>query len=145
MTKTFIVSMEKGTPMSNLTREEAIKRIKEFGLYHAIGDLPNSAKTVEAFNMAIEALRHDTIFEQIKWERDAALQTLEEHGIGLKQIADRPQGEWEEVPYKRVEHEEVIVDETSWRCTNCGDARKRNEPDMRFCPNCGADMRGEEE
>lgn len=40
-----------------MKKEEAIRRIKEFGLYHAIGDLPNSAKTVEAFNMAIEALQ----------------------------------------------------------------------------------------
>ncbi len=39
-----------------MTEKEAIKRIKTFGLYHAIGDLPNSALTVEAFNMAISAL-----------------------------------------------------------------------------------------
>ena len=39
-----------------MTKEEAIRRIKEFGLYHAIGDLPHSAKTVEAFDIAIEAL-----------------------------------------------------------------------------------------
>lgn len=42
-----------------MKNEEAIRRIKEFGLYHAIGDLPNSAKTVEAFNMAIEALQRE--------------------------------------------------------------------------------------
>lgn len=54
--------MEKGTPMGNLTREEAIKRIKEFGLYHAIEDLPNSTKTVEAFNMAIEALKANIVY-----------------------------------------------------------------------------------
>ena len=42
-----------------MKKEEAIRRIKEFGLYHAIGDLPNSAKTVEAFNMAIEALSEE--------------------------------------------------------------------------------------
>ena len=28
------------------------------------------------------------VFEQIKWERDMALRTLEEHGIGLGQKAD---------------------------------------------------------
>ena len=53
--------------MSNITREEAIKRIKEFGLYHAIGDLPNSAKTVEAFNMAIEALQTIDNCDQCEW------------------------------------------------------------------------------
>lgn len=45
-----------------MKKEEAIRRIKEFGLYHAIGDLPNSAKTVEAFNMAIEALQTDIVY-----------------------------------------------------------------------------------
>ena len=36
--------------------KEAIRRIKHFGLYHAIGDLPNSTLTVEAFNKAIRLL-----------------------------------------------------------------------------------------
>ena len=54
--------------------------------------------------------------------------------------ADRPTGRWERVPYKRQEHEEVIVDGYSWRCTNCGDARKRNDIDMKYCPNCAAKM-----
>lgn len=39
-----------------MNREEAIKRIRDFGLYHAIEDLPRSTKTVEAFKMAIQAL-----------------------------------------------------------------------------------------
>ena len=37
--------------------KEAIMRIKDFGLYHAIEDLPKSTLTVEAFNKAIELLR----------------------------------------------------------------------------------------
>lgn len=52
------------------------------------------------------------------------------------------QGRWEEVPYKRQGHEEIVIDGTSWRCTNCGNAEKRNEPDMDYCPNCGARMKG---
>lgn len=40
-----------------MTENEAIKRVEEFGLHHAIGDLPNSALTVKAFEMAIEALK----------------------------------------------------------------------------------------
>ena len=40
-----------------MNREEAIKRIRDFGLYHAIEDLPFSTKTVEAFEMAIQALK----------------------------------------------------------------------------------------
>ena len=37
--------------------KDAIMRIKDFGLYHAIEDLPNSTLTVEAFNKAIKLLR----------------------------------------------------------------------------------------
>ena len=36
-----------------MTPQEAIKRIEEFGLHHSIRDLPHSAYTVEAFEMAI--------------------------------------------------------------------------------------------
>lgn len=39
-----------------MTEKEAIKKVKEFGLHHAIGDLPDSALTVNAFEMAIAAL-----------------------------------------------------------------------------------------
>lgn len=49
-------------------------------------------------------------------------------------------GKWERKPYKRQGHEEVVIEGYSWRCSNCGDARKRNEPGMKFCPNCGAKM-----
>lgn len=40
-----------------MTYEEAIRKIKEFGLHHAIEDLPYSSNTVQAFEMAIEALK----------------------------------------------------------------------------------------
>lgn len=40
----------------NITIQEAIKRIDEFAIHHAIKDLPNSAYTVESFDMAIRAL-----------------------------------------------------------------------------------------
>lgn len=40
-----------------MKENEAIKRVEEFGMYHAIGDLPNSALTVKAFETAIEALQ----------------------------------------------------------------------------------------
>lgn len=37
--------------------KESVIRIKNFGLHHAIEDLPKSTLTVEAFNKAIELLR----------------------------------------------------------------------------------------
>lgn len=42
--------------VEDITVGEAIRRIKEFALHHAIQELPNSARTVEAFEMAITAL-----------------------------------------------------------------------------------------
>lgn len=73
-----------------MTNKEAIKRIKDFGLYHAIGDLPNSTYTVEAFEMAIRALENQDrgvvslgTYEQVRWERDVAIQQLEELGYGF--------------------------------------------------------------
>ncbi len=47
-----------------MTPQEAIKRIEEFGLHHAIGDLPHSMRTVETFEMAINALKQQ---EKSRW------------------------------------------------------------------------------
>lgn len=60
--------------------------------------------------------------------------------INAMPTAESKAGKWERKPYKRQGHEEVVIEGYSWRCSNCGDARKRNEPDMNFCPNCGAKM-----
>ena len=40
-----------------MTNKEAIKRIEDFALYHAIRDLPNSAYTVEAFKIDVDTVR----------------------------------------------------------------------------------------
>lgn len=48
--------------MSNLTREEAITMLKS----KMDGSVDTSYEWAETVRMAIEALRHDTIFEQIK-------------------------------------------------------------------------------
>lgn len=45
-------------------------------------------------------------------------------------IEERPKGKWLED--KNAEY--------GWKCSECGDNRHRASS---FCPNCGADMRGE--
>lgn len=45
--------------------------------------------------------------------------------------ADKPQGEWEDIPYSFA---------GGYRCSICG--QKSLENDWNYCPNCGADMRG---
>lgn len=72
-----------------MNRQEAIFYIEELQKTYASMD----RKVIEAIDMAIDALNHQTVFEQIKWERDVALQTLEEHGIGLGQIKESTENE----------------------------------------------------
>ena len=69
-----------------MTREEAIRVLKM--LKTECGERAQWVLPLDwgvAFDMAISAL---SVIEQTKWERDTALATLEEHGIGLGQIAE---------------------------------------------------------
>jgi hypothetical protein len=79
-----------------MTREEAIQMLRLYEVneigegelktwYHGI-----DKDIREALDMAIEAIRHDVIFEQIKWERDVAIAQLEEYDIpfGMKKDED---------------------------------------------------------
>lgn len=77
-----------------MTREEAIKLLEHISIAYtptdAYGDYDDPQPYEEAIDMAIEAIRHDVIFEQIKWERDVAMVQLEEYGIpfGMKKDED---------------------------------------------------------
>ena len=53
------------------------------------------------------------------------------------EVEDRPKGEW---VYHR--NELSCVRWNKWECTVC---HRRQENTYNFCPNCGADMRGEDE
>ena len=88
-----------------MTREEAIKKLEHYRYclnyqYGWFGEEDN-----EAIDMAISAL---SVIEQTKWERDTALATLEEHGIGLGQIAE---------PSDLLTHEEAWAEIESDRPT----------------------------
>ena len=66
---------------------------------------------------------------------------IEALDMAIEALQERPKGRWE-----------YVVDDW-WdvhRCTACGElwtleAGTPQENNMNFCPNCGADMRGEEE
>lgn len=63
-----------------------------------------------------------------------------------KSDADRPQGMWELVPCADLsEYFEGVKNGFRFKCSNCKDERKRNRPDMNYCPNCGARMKGADE
>ncbi len=78
------------------------------------------------------------VFEQVKWERDTALKTLEEHGIGLGQKADVVEvkhGKWQ-LNYN--EHRHL----TSCSCSVCKKSVFEHAPYIGYviCPYCGAKM-----
>ena len=70
-----------------MTREEAITRLNlMFQVCSFIDDRCDGecGTCDKAIDMAISAL---SVIDQTKWERDTALATLEEHGIGLGEVA----------------------------------------------------------
>lgn len=72
-----------------MTENEAIKRVEEFGLHHAIGDLPYSTLTVKAFEMAIKALEEIQQYRAIGTVEECreARETAPEHVEVVKLIA----------------------------------------------------------
>lgn len=66
-----------------MTREEAIKELKEDKMLYETdvchaGDGTPDGRLLEALDMAIVAL---AVYPQFKWERDMAIEQLDEYGI----------------------------------------------------------------
>lgn len=87
-------------------------------------------------------------FDQIRWERDVAIQQLRDLGYSLGEKPKENKGEpktghWEP---KYPTREEMIYCQERYFCSNCKgyvvDRIARLE--FNFCPNCGARMKGGE-
>lgn len=63
--------------------------------------------------------------------------------IAIKAIEERPQGEWVEVEKQGRTGDGRIFTYTIVVCSECGE--QYDLEGEKFCPNCGADMRGKEE
>lgn len=138
-----------------MKNEEAIRRIKEFGLYHAIGDLPNSAKTVEVFNMAIEALKQPS--NEIQLLDDGTLKVKVADVLDIKRVMvmdnniiydsyypNRPKGKW--ILAALQNEDEIRNGNYFYECSNCNHMDLHaKEQEVPYCWYCGADMRGEED
>ena len=49
-------------------------------------------------------------------------------------------GRWKTMPYRTVEHGNVVISGEAEMCTNCRCAKKEYHKQMNYCPNCGAKM-----
>jgi len=123
-----------------MTREEAIRLIEnvEFSLSDFLRDAE-----MDALDLAIEALRGMDVEQAIEWCKDCQHNEVCRYypydGCEFKDSSERPKGKWIEVTNGRGGHE----------CSNCHayapSYMSGDEHLSDFCPNCGADMRGEEE
>ena len=116
--------------MRLIDADEVVKAID-----HHTFDTADGLCLDEDITIILEELPSVSI-EQIKWERDTAIQQLRELGYDLGQKPKKgkwiahPGGKFVGFPYMHYE------------CDQCRDF----EPEERnFCPNCGADMRGKED
>lgn len=77
------------------------------------------------------------VLEQVMWERDMALKTLEEHGIGFCEKSDV-------VEVRHSEWKQVVFDDGAKSCKCCMDCGMFVEPkyNYKYCPGCGAKMDG---
>ena len=135
--------------MSEMTREEAIKRIEKM----VEGDDELGClfirKDIEALNMAISALsaegeyikKEDTIEylndlfgEMYHVSFGNVLQSID--SLPTYSFPDREKGEW----ISREGTGECFPFWERHKCSKCG---KYGEGTFNFCPNCGADMRGD--
>lgn len=85
-----------------MTNEEAINLLDN--LVGMVEDNHNSDYD-KALKMGIEALKKQSIFEQIKWERDVALEQLESIGVGLgRKMDDVKEAMEKQIPKKPKEN-----------------------------------------
>lgn len=79
-----------------------------------------------------KAKRHIEYVEKLNTALDMAIEALK----------DRPKGEW--VKRKVKEHQFIQNGYVLYYCSECGVEKKIGWANgVNFCPNCGADMRGE--
>lgn len=59
-----------------------------------------------------------------------------------KEVPQRIKGKWVGTDYDGFADGNPVYNE--WKCSECGCVFEDEEPTWNYCPNCGADMRGDE-
>ena len=116
-----------------MTEQEAINELRKVRPRGVI--IPQ--KQAEAIDMAIESLKKQSIFEQIKWERDVVLEQLEEIGVGLgRKMDDVKLAMEKQIPKKPLYS--VVNRDDAVHCSACGEfACFRDAYRYNYCPKCG--------
>ena len=84
------------------------------------------------------------VHEQVRWERDMAIEQLESYGVSLgekAEVAKVVHGRWVSLTdcanagvYCSVCNKKVYKEDYAW-------CNRKNKLRSNYCPNCGADMR----
>ena len=126
-----------------MNKQEAIKYLEQHKYFDTCGQ-KSLEESNKAIDMAIEALSKDEITLEAPQElnefiKDYVRCYMEKVGEELQK--SRPHGEW-------IDREHCQVDEDAYEvaiCSNCKAEITLEYSYDNFCPNCGADMRGEKE
>ena len=127
-----------------INREEALRQIFLEAMGH---DFDFNAEHRKIYISAKRAVKNTPaadvvskeLYEQIKWERDAALAQLKDYGVSLGEKADVVEvrhGRWERV----IPTKSAAKWSTKVSCSQCHDQGYER---YNYCPNCGAYMMGE--
>lgn len=115
--------------------QEAIRHY-QYGITH---DIFKEPVTIYA-ELAIEALKKLSVYEQVKWERDVAISQLEDIGCGLGRKMEDIKEAIEKQKAKKVINKGQ-GQEAECMCPNCG-KYLGNDADWyydqtKYCSNCG--------
>lgn len=100
--------------------------------------------------MADYIKRDDALGNITLWAEGACIPTHSERGEAIDEclslirscppadVVERRKGRWKLYPYKAG-----ILNMSGWQCSACGGITPVDVSRYKFCPNCGADLRGE--
>ena len=109
-----------------MTEQEAINLLCQMYLSYF------STEEKQALTTAIESLQKLSIYKQIKWERDVALDQLESIGVGLgRKMDDVKEAMEKQIPKKP----DTECDD--WICPNCKEEYDIDFDKYDYCPKCG--------
>ena len=120
---------------------EYSRKLHEAGNVDAAGYVMWAASIVDK-QPTIDPLKNgyvlSGVLDQVRWERDVAIEQLNSYGIQLGEKAE----------LEIVKHGKWVENHGTWYCSECGKSGYKGYIPAKpsdYCPNCGARMRGEKE